>query len=238
VAAAATGRPAGVRSAGVWSTGPAATAGICASPAQPALAARLSRDIPGALRGRSSAAAVTVLDRRTGVACALAANRRYDSASVVKVTILAALLRKHMEKHTYLSQTEVNLATAMITRSDDNAASALWSRVGRASLRHFLALAKMTETVLGPGGYWGLTQITARDELTLLKLLTSGNSVRRDRARQERLAAARHARLAHQQRRQLLRQGARLHDRGAQRRQPDHGLRSHHRAARRRGHPP
>ena len=35
----------------------------------------------------------------------------------------------------------------------------------------------MNETVLGPGGYWGLTLITAHDELTLLKVLTSKNTV-------------------------------------------------------------
>jgi hypothetical protein len=53
----------------------------------------------------------------------------------------------------------------------------LWAQVGRSSLQHFLNLARMTQTVLGPGGYWGLTQITARDELTLLNLLMSLNSV-------------------------------------------------------------
>ena len=65
----------------------------------------------------------------------------------------------------------------MITVSDNNAASALWAQVGRANMQHFLNLAKMNQTVLGPGGAWGLTQLTAHDELLLLKLLTSKNSV-------------------------------------------------------------
>jgi hypothetical protein len=155
----------------------AAAAGICTSSSHQALAARLSRDIAAALRGRSSIAAVTVLDHRTGVVCRLQDGRRFDSASVVKVTILGALLRKALEQHRYLTSSEVTLTTAMITRSDNNAASALWAEVGRSSLQHFLNLARMTQTVLGPGGYWGLTQITARDELTLLRLLTSSTSV-------------------------------------------------------------
>ncbi len=109
--------------------------------------------------------------------CALRQNQHFDSASVVKVTILGALLRTAMEQHKYLTSTQVSLTTAMITRSDNNTASTLWARLGRGSLQHFLNLAKMTQTRLGPGGYWGLTQIPAHDELTLLRLLTSTNSV-------------------------------------------------------------
>jgi hypothetical protein len=155
----------------------AAAAGICTSSSHQALAARLSGDIAAALRSRSSIVSVTVADLRTGVVCRLQEGRRFDSASVVKVTILGALLRKALEQHRYLTSAEVSLTTAMITRSDNNAASALWARVGRSSLQHFLNLARMTETVLGPGGYWGLTQITARDELTLLRVLMTVNSV-------------------------------------------------------------
>jgi hypothetical protein len=35
----------------------------------------------------------------------------------------------------------------------------------------------MKQTVLGPGAYWGLTQITAHDEVFLLQLLISPNAV-------------------------------------------------------------
>ena len=77
---------------------------------------------------------------------------------MVKATILGALLRKAEAQHRYLTQAEASLATAMITQSDNNAASALWANVGRTWLQHFLNLAQMTHTVLGPGGYWGLTR--------------------------------------------------------------------------------
>ncbi len=156
-----------------------ASASICTPSSLPnrALAARLSRDILAALRTRTSAVALTVNDREKGVVCALRQNQHFDSASVVKVTILGALLRTAMEQHKYLTSTQVSLTTAMITRSDNNAASTLWARLGRGNLQHFLTLAKMTQTRLGPGGYWGLTQITAHDEMTLLGLLTSTNSV-------------------------------------------------------------
>lgn len=155
----------------------AATA-ICTAPAAHAkLAAQLSRDIASALSGRGSYVGIRVEDRRTWVECRLNEGHRFDSASVVKATILAALLRWHQETGRGLSATEKSLATRMITQSDNNAASALWNEVGRSRLQHFLNLATMTETVLGPGGYWGLTQVTARDELQLMRLITGGNSV-------------------------------------------------------------
>ena len=74
----------------------------------------------------------------------------FDSASVVKVTILGALLRKAEDQRRSLTRAEANLATAMITRSDNDAASALWAELGRHDLQHFLNLAQMTHTVLGP----------------------------------------------------------------------------------------
>jgi len=155
-----------------------AATGICTAPAaRTALAAKLSRDITSALYGRGDYVAVRVEDRRTGAECRLNEGHRFDSASVVKVTILAALLRWHQETGKPLTSTEKTRAWRMITESDNASASALWNELGHTRLQHFLNLATMTETILGPGGYWGLTQITARDELQQLRLLTAGNSV-------------------------------------------------------------
>ncbi len=150
---------------------------VCKSAAHPALAARIVRGVRAAMRTRSSVVGFTVDDRVKGVTCTFKQGRRFYSASVVKVTILAALLRELAVKHQYLTNAQAALATKMITVSDNNAASALWNEVGRWNLQHFLNLAQMKQTVLGPGGAWGLTQITAHDELLLLKLLTSKNSV-------------------------------------------------------------
>ena len=147
---------------------------ICASARHPALAARLSSGIIAALSGRSSAVGLTVYDRVTGVTCTLHPHWHIDSASVVKVTILSALLRRQNGR---LTAAQRALATKMIIVSDNDAASTLWAETRRTGLQTFLNLAGMRETQLGPGGYWGLTQITAHDELTLLKLLTSKNSV-------------------------------------------------------------
>lgn len=150
---------------------------VCGSSSHRALAARLARDIQAARRGRVSTVAVRVDDPGLGLDCGLNSSLHFDSASVVKVTILGALLRKALDQHRYLSGTEAATATAMITRSDNDAASALWAELGRNYLQHFLNLAGMRHTYLGPGGYWGLTQITASDEMRQLRLLLSGNTV-------------------------------------------------------------
>lgn len=155
----------------------AASSSICRSTSNAALAARLTRDIQSALRGRVSSVAVRVDDPAKGIGCWLNDTRHFDSASVVKVTILGALLRKALDQHRYLTSTEAARARAMITKSDNNAASALWAELGRSYVQHFLNLAKMTHTSLGSGGRWGLTQITAYDEVFLLRLLLNKNSV-------------------------------------------------------------
>ena len=152
-------------------------AGLCGSLAHPRLAARVGRDIDAARRGRVSEISVRVDDPGKGLQCWLHGSRRFDSASVVKVTILGALLRKALVQHRYLTNAEAAEADAMITRSDNDAASALWSELGRGYIQRFLNLAGMRHTAPGLDGYWGLTQITAHDEVLLLRLLLHRNPV-------------------------------------------------------------
>ena len=124
----------------------------CTAPAAyRAFAAQLSAGIKVALRGRAGHQAVTVHDQVTGVSCQADARRQFDSASIVKAIILAALLRWHQETGTPLSAWEKGEATLMITRSDNDAATDLWHWVGRSRLQRFLRLAAMNETELGPG---------------------------------------------------------------------------------------
>jgi len=158
--------------------------GICTAPtAYKALAARLSHDIQASLAGRDDSHAMTVFDQHRSVRCALNQGLQFHSASVVKAIILASLLRWHQETGKPLTANEKYLATLMITQSDNSAATALWDEVGHTRMQHFLNLAHMNETVLDPDGYWGLTEITAHDELTLLQTLTAHNSVLSDYSR-------------------------------------------------------
>jgi beta-lactamase class A len=149
----------------------------CTSAAHPRLAARMATDIRNTLRGRLSTVALRVEDRSKQLTCSLNTRMHFDSASVVKVIILGTLLRMAETQHRQLTKNEVALATAMITESDNNAASALWAEVGHGRLQYFLNRVKMGETQLGPDGYWGLTLITAHDEALLLNALMYPNTV-------------------------------------------------------------
>ena len=150
---------------------------------QAGLAAKLQKDITAALATRSGTVAVGLRDRATDTTCTLRATSSYDSASVVKVTVLATLLWDAKKTNRYLTTREANLATAMITKSDNAATSSLWKQLGVTKVKGFLAAAGMTRTVPGSGGYWGLTQINVQDEQKLLSLVTAKNSVLSDNSR-------------------------------------------------------
>jgi beta-lactamase class A len=130
----------------------------CSSAAHPALAAKLSSDISRALRDRTDTVSLSVWDPRTGVRCAVHATRHFDSASAVKATIMAAVLRRAQEQHRGLRSWEKARLHTMITYSDNDSASALWSSLGRSRIDAFLRLAGMSDTEPGPGGFWGLTR--------------------------------------------------------------------------------
>jgi beta-lactamase class A len=166
--------PGGARAAG-------AAPAICRSASRPRFAAWLSRGIQRALAGRVSRVGLTVADPRLGLSCALHRTSHFDSASAIKATIISALLYKvHGPSH--LTSAQSGLAWRMITQSDNAAASALWDDVGSAGMQRFVDAAHMSHTVLDDAA-WGLSQLTAQDELTLLTLLTTHGSVLSDTSR-------------------------------------------------------
>ncbi|MEU8968545.1 serine hydrolase [Streptomyces monashensis] len=161
----------------------AATPAVSCTSAKAGLAVKLQKDITAALANRKSTVALGVYDRSTNTTCTLRATSAYDSASTVKVTVLATLLWDAKKHNRYLTSTETKLATAMITKSDNAATSTLWKQLGLTKIKGFLSAAGMTKTVPGTGGYWGLTQENVTDEQKLLKLVTAKNSVLSDNSR-------------------------------------------------------
>ncbi|WP_225822756.1 serine hydrolase [Streptomyces naphthomycinicus] len=151
--------------------------------AKAGLAAKLKKDITAALANRKGTVAIGLYDRSTGTTCTLNAATAFDSASTVKVTVLAALLWDAKKNNRYLTDTEAALATAMITQSDNDATSKLWKQLGVAKIKGFLTAAGMTKTVPGADGYWGLTQENVTDEQKLLGLVTARNGVLSDNSR-------------------------------------------------------
>ncbi|MPY63577.1 serine hydrolase [Streptomyces spongiae] len=169
----------------VAAAAPAAAAApqVSCTSSQAGLATKLQRDITAALSGRNGTIAVGLYDRATNTTCTLRGSTAFDSASVVKVTVLATLLWDAKKHNRYLTQREADLSTAMITRSDNAATSTLWRQLGMTKIKGFLAAAGMTQTKPGADGYWGLTQITVQDEQKLLKLVTAKNTVLSDNSR-------------------------------------------------------
>ncbi|MFJ1990685.1 serine hydrolase [Streptomyces asiaticus] len=186
---------AAVVAAPVAGAGPASAAATAATAPRPVcvshqsgLAGRMSKDIAGALRGRSGTVAISLRDHTTHTRCTLRANQRFDSASVVKVTVLGALLWDAQRHHRGLTKREKTLAKAMITKSDNASTSKLWKQLKPARVKAFLRAAGMDATVPGKDGYWGLTRITANDQERLLELITHPNTVLNDASRRYILA--------------------------------------------------
>ncbi|MET7488692.1 serine hydrolase [Streptomyces sp. NPDC005538] len=161
----------------------AATPTVSCTSAKAGLAAKLKKDITAALATRRGTVAVGLYDRTTKTTCTLRATSAYDSASTVKVTVLATLLWDAKKHNRYLTSRETSLATAMITKSDNTATSTLWKQLGLTKIKGFLTAAGMTQTKPGANNYWGLTQETVTDEQKLLKLVTAKNTVLSDNSR-------------------------------------------------------
>ncbi|MFF4014489.1 serine hydrolase [Streptomyces sp. NPDC001843] len=170
---------------GVVAATPAAatTPTVSCTSAKAGLADKLKKDITAALANRKGTVAVGLYDRSTKTTCTLRATTSYDSASTVKVTVLATLLWDAKKHNRYLTTTEQSLAKAMITQSDNAATTRLWKQLGMTKIKGFLAAAGMTKTTPGTDGYWGLTQENVTDEQKLLQLITAKNAVLSDNSR-------------------------------------------------------
>ncbi|RZB20363.1 hypothetical protein StrepF001_04360 [Streptomyces sp. F001] len=112
---------------------------------------------------------VAVLDVDSGEGASYGEDT-FDTASIVKVDILATLLLQAQDAGRQLTAAEQAYATAMIEHSDNDSASALWRTIGGAKgLDAANERFGLTGTEGGDGMLWGLTQTTAVDQLALLQ---------------------------------------------------------------------
>ncbi|MFF9062143.1 serine hydrolase [Streptomyces sp. NPDC014882] len=117
----------------------------------------------------AAAVSVAVLDVESGRS-AVHGTGAFDTASIVKVDILAALLLRAQDAGRRLTAREEAYATAMIEHSDNASATALWNSIGGAAGLDAANLRfGLTGTRGGDGALWGLTRTTAADQLTLLR---------------------------------------------------------------------
>ncbi|MFF0587356.1 serine hydrolase [Streptomyces sp. NPDC003781] len=112
---------------------------------------------------------VAMLDVDSG-AMATYGHDAFDTASIVKVNILATLLLQAQDQGRRLSTEERAQSAAMIQKSDNDSTSALWTRIGSApGLDAANERLGLSQTQGGEGTAWGITQTTAEDQIRLLQ---------------------------------------------------------------------
>jgi len=101
-----------------------------------------------------------------------------QTASIVKVDILATLLHEEQAVSRPLDADDRALAKGMIEASNNDDATDLWNEVGGApAIARFDRLAGLTGTTPNAAGYWGETTTTALDQIRLLERLVLPNTL-------------------------------------------------------------
>jgi hypothetical protein len=119
---------------------------------------------------------VAVYDRKTGQSYTFRGSEKYETASVVKVQVLACLLLTAQDDdNRSLTEDELALAKRMIRASDNDATTSLFQHLGsqRAVQKSDKRLGLTSTTV---NGSWGLTRTTVTDQVKLLNQLVDPKS--------------------------------------------------------------
>jgi membrane peptidoglycan carboxypeptidase len=115
---------------------------------------------------------VSLVDRKTGRRYDYRGDREFESASVVKVQLLAALLLRAQDENRALTAAERKRAGKMIMASDNDAAVKIYAKVGGAAgLRQQLQRLGLDDT--DPDAKFGLTTTTAKDQTRTVSALTA-----------------------------------------------------------------
>ena len=150
---------------------------VCQSVLHPEAAAAISAAVADISAERDTDFGFGVSAFDGDLTCGHQADQGYDAASVGKVIVLGTLLWHAQEEGRGLTDREAELATAMITVSDNDATIELRNELGKERMQEFLDAAGMPNTVLHPENYTGLMKINATEELHLLGLITEENDV-------------------------------------------------------------
>ncbi len=153
------------------SSAAAATAAAAAAASASVSAASVAAIATLAAGKSASAISIAALNMTTGATYSWGATGGMNTGSIVKLYILETLLL-HDQNSGGLSSSEQATATTMIENSDNDAAETLFEDIGgRDALIAANTTLGLTSTTPGPSDYWGLTQTSATDYVTLLKNL-------------------------------------------------------------------
>jgi hypothetical protein len=121
-------------------------------------------------RGRAGSVSFAVVDERRRLR-GFRANARYSSASLVKAMLLVSYLNQRSVRHRRLHPADRRLLGPMIRVSDNDAASAVYERIGSGALTRLARRAGMRSFEANP--VWGGCQVTARDQARFFYRLRS-----------------------------------------------------------------
>ena len=109
---------------------------------------------------------VAVLDKKTGQRYSYRGSERYDTASIVKVQVLACALLRAQDAGRKLSAGELALAKPMIRLSDNNATTSLFTKIGAvSSVSKCNKRLGLKQTKVNTA--WGLTVVLVRPQAVL-----------------------------------------------------------------------
>lgn len=126
------------------------------------------------IAGQGGNASIAVYDRTTGVSLSVGGSAKYQTASIVKVDIVAALMLQHQADGTSLTAQEKQWAYAALTRSDNDGATNLFDAIGGADGLN-AANTRLGLTHTRPSSSWGMTTTTVDDQIRLLRSVSSEN---------------------------------------------------------------
>jgi hypothetical protein len=159
----------------------AAAVVLAASAGAPLAAAKGKKPKGGAWQARVADAAAFAQGRTGSISFALVDERRrlhgfgadavYSSASLVKAMLLTAYLNQGSVRGRRLHPTDRRLLGPMIRVSDNDAASAVYERIGSGALARLASRAGMTRFETNP--VWGGCQVSARDQARFFYRLRS-----------------------------------------------------------------
>jgi hypothetical protein len=139
--------------------------------------ARMIPAIAAYVAGRADNVTVAVDDLTTGLIYQFRPGVAENTASTLKVDILATLLVEAQAAGRPLTSAEQSLAVPMIEESLDSAADTLWTQLGPAAVGQVEREAGMTSTVPATDGIWGSTTTTALDRLAMIRTVVEPNSL-------------------------------------------------------------
>ncbi len=138
-------------------------------------------DVPAVaayLSATSQDVTAAVYDDTTGVTSVYRPGVAQDTASIMKVDILATLLAQGQADGRGLPPADDPVATDMIEQSDNDDAQDLWDSEGGArAVGAFDTAAGLTQTDPDAAGYWGVSTTTAADQVQLVRTVAYPNAI-------------------------------------------------------------